>query len=171
MAQSARRALLRLLVGVLPAGGLAACGFQLRQPAELPYQRIALSGFASRSPFAEAIRRELPERVQLVEQPAQAEVQVVADEDRLHRTVVASTAVGQVREFRLRVRLRFHFATPQGEPLGPVAELEQSRDMSYAESYALGKEVEEQELLREMRGDIARQLLQHLAAQGRATAR
>ena len=79
--------------------------------------------------------------------------------------------MGEVREFRLRVKLRFHFASPQGTALGPVAELEQSRDMSYAESYALGKEVEELELLREMRSDIARQLLQRLSALGRTAGR
>jgi len=158
-----RRAGLVLLL----AGVLAGCGFQLRQPTEVPYERIALAGFKPRSPMAEALRRELPARVRIVEPASQAEVQVVADEDVLHRTVVASTAAGQVREFRLRVRLRFHFANPAGEALGGVTELEQMRDLSYSETAALGKEVEEAELLREMRADIARQVVQRLAAQAR----
>jgi LPS-assembly lipoprotein len=133
----------------------------------VPFERIALSGFKPRSPMAEALRRELPARVRIVEPASQSEVQVVADEDVLHRTVVASTAAGQVREFRLRVRLRFHFANPAGEALGSVTELEQMRDLSYSETAALGKEAEEAELLREMRADIARQVVQRLAAQAR----
>ncbi|MBQ0930191.1 hypothetical protein KAK07_07915 [Ideonella sp. 4Y16] len=151
---------------LLGASLLAGCGFALRQPTEVPYERIALAGFKPRSPMAEALRRELPARVRIVEAAAQAQVQVVADEDVLHRTVVASTAVGQVREFRLRVRLRFHFARPDGEALSGVTELEQMRDLSYSETAALGKEVEEAELLREMRADIARQVVRRLAALG-----
>ena len=156
----------RTLLGLGLAGLLAGCGFQLRRPMPLPWQRIALSGFAARSPFPEAIRRELPDTARLVERPSEAQVQVVALEDKLHRTVVASTAAGQVTEFRLRVRLRFRFTTPGGQPLGPDAELEQVRDLSYSETSALGKETEELGLLREMRADIARQLLQRLAAVG-----
>lgn len=157
----------RALLLVLAALTLAGCGFQLRQATEVPFERIALAGFKPRSPMAEALRRELPARVRIVEPASQSEVQVVADEDVLHRTVVASTAAGQVREFRLRVRLRFHFANPAGEPLGNVTELEQMRDLSFAETSALGKEAEEAELLREMRADIARQVVQRLAAQVR----
>lgn len=156
----------RALLGALLLLSLAGCGFQLRQPTDVPYERIALSGFQPRSAMAEALRRELPARVRIVEPAAQAQVQVVADEDVLHRTVVASTAAGQVREFRLRVRLRFHFANPAGEALGGVTELEQMRDLSYAETAALGKEAEEAELLREMRADIARQVVRRLAALG-----
>ena len=158
----------RALLAAAAALALAGCGFELRQPAEVPYRRIALKGFANRSPMLEAIRRELPASVQLVEPAGQPEVQVVALEDALHRSVVASTSVGQVREFRLRVRLRFHFATPAGEPLGSVTELEQVRDLSYSETAALGKEAEEAMLLREMRADIARQVVQRLAALGRS---
>lgn len=157
----------RALLAALAVLTLAGCGFQLRQPTEVPFERIALSGFKPRSPMAEALRRELPTRVRIVEPASQSEVQVVADEDMLHRTVVASTAAGQVREFRLRVRLRFHFANPAGEALGGVTELEQMRDLSYSETAALGKEAEEAELLREMRADIARQVVQRLAAQVR----
>lgn len=157
----------RALLAAWAALTLAGCGFQLRQPTEVPFERIALAGFQPRSAMAEALRRELPARVRIVDAAAQAEVQVVADEDVLHRTVVASTAAGQVREFRLRVRLRFHFANPAGEALGGVTELEQMRDLSYSETAALGKEAEEAELLREMRADIARQVVQRLAAQVR----
>lgn len=157
-----------LLASLVLAGVLSGCGFALRQPTELSYQRVALGGFAARSPMAEAIVRELPASVQLMPLARDAQVQVLALEDKLYRSVVASTSASQVREFRLRVLLRFRFTAPDGQPLGPDTELEQTRDMSYTETAALGKEVEEAALLREMRADIARQLLQRLSALSRA---
>lgn len=150
---------------------LAGCGFQLRQPSDLPYQRMALAGFARHSPMAEALRRSLPPGARLVEQPRDAEVVVQALDDRFAKTVVASTAAGQVREFRLRATLRFRITRPDGQPLSADAELEQSRDLSYTETAALGKEAEEALLVREMHNDLAEQLLQRLAAVGRQAPR
>lgn len=157
---------LRVALGALVVV-LAGCGFELRRPTELPYQRLMLSGFAARSPMADAVQRELPAGARTVATPREAQVQIVALEDKLYRTVVASTPVGQVREIRLRVVLKYRFESPDGQALGADTNLEQSRDMSYSETAALGKELEEADLLREMRADIARQMLQRLAAVGR----
>lgn len=162
-----RRAL--LLGGA--AAGLSACGFHLRQPTDLPYRRIALAGFAKRSRMAEAMRRNLPPSAQLVDNARDAEVVVQALDDRFTKTVVASTAAGQVREFRLRATLRFRITQPDGRALSEDVELEQTRDLSYSETSALGKEEEEAMLVREMHNDIAEQLLQRLAAVGRQTPR
>jgi LPS-assembly lipoprotein len=153
------------------AAGLSACGFHLRQPADLPYSRIALAGFAKRSHMAEALRRNLPPGARLVDNAQGAEVVVQALMDGFTKTVVASTAAGQVREFRLRATLRFRITQPDGKLLSEDAELEQMRDLSYSETSALGKEEEEALLVREMHNDIAEQLLQRLAAVGRQTPR
>jgi len=166
-----RRALLHGVGAGLVTTGLAGCGFHLREPADLPYTRIALSGFANRSPMAEALRRELPTSTRVVDVVRDAEVVVVALDDRFIKTVAASTAAGQVREFRLRVTLKFHLTAPDGKALIADTELERSRDMSYSETAALGKEAEETALVREMRSDIAQQLLQMLSAVGRASGR
>jgi LPS-assembly lipoprotein len=163
-ARPSRRTL--VLLGAV-AAGLSACGFHLRQPADLPYSRIALAGFAKRSHMAEALRRNLPPSARLVDNARDAEVVVQALDDRFTKTVVASTAAGQVREFRLRATLRFRITQPDGKLLSEDAELEQMRDLSYTESAALGKEAEEAMLVREMHNDIAEQLLQRLAAVGR----
>jgi len=164
-----RRVLLRGLVA-LPAlavlAPLAGCGFHLRRPAELPFTRLALTGFKPRSPMLAELRRALPDTVQLFEQPKQAEVVLVVKEDRFDKTVAASTSAGQVREFRLRVTLRFQLTRPDGVVLVPDTELEQLRDMTYTETDALAKASEEELLVHEMRADIAQQLLQMLSAAG-----
>jgi LPS-assembly lipoprotein len=147
---------------------LSGCGFALRRPAELPFSKLAIAGFKPNSPMAEALRQSLPRSVTVVAQPKDADVVLLAIEDRFDRTVAASTAAGQVREFRLRVALRFRLDRPDGSPQLPETQLELTRDMSYDETAALAKQVEEAGLVRDMRMDLAQQLLQMLAATGRA---
>jgi LPS-assembly lipoprotein len=158
------------LLLVLAAGVLAGCGFALRQPAQLPFTKLALSGFKTPSPMADALRQALPRSVTVVAQPRDAEVVLVALEDRFDKTVAASTAAGQVREFRLRVILRFRLDRPDGSNQLPEQRIELSRDMSYSETAALAKQTEEAVLVRDLRTDVAQQLLQMLAAATRQPA-
>lgn len=157
-----------LLVAALGSLALAGCGFALRRPADLPFSKLAISGFKPNSPMAEALRQSLPRSVKVVALPKDADVVLLAIEDRFDKTVAASTASGQVREFRLRVTLRFRLDRPDGSPQLPETQLELTRDMSYSESTALAKQTEEAGLVREMRMDLAQQLLQMLAATGRS---
>jgi LPS-assembly lipoprotein len=142
---------------------LGGCGFELRGTAELPFSRIALEGFAPRSPLAEELKRSLAQSAEVVASPAQAQVVLHALNDKRERSVVASTTAGQVRELTLRVRLEFRLATPSGRELIPATELLLARDMSYSETQALAKEYEETQLLRAMQSDIVAQLMRRLA--------
>ena len=153
-----------LIVPMLGGMLLAACGFQLRGSTELPFQRIAMQGFAPRSPLAEELRKTLAQSAEVVATPAQAQVVLHALSDRRERGVVASTTAAQVRELQLRVRLEFKLTTPGGRELIPATELLLTRDMSYNERDALAKEEEEAFLYRAMQGDIVAQVLRRLAA-------
>jgi LPS-assembly lipoprotein len=151
------------LAGASAALALAGCGFKLRQPMQLPFTRLAISGFQPASPMGDALRQALPASVNVVNRPLDAEVVLVVLEDKI---VAASTAAGQVREFRLRVTLRFRLDKPDGGTQLPEQRLELVRDMSYSETAALAKQTEEAGLVRDMRQDMAQQLLQMLAAAG-----
>jgi LPS-assembly lipoprotein len=94
--------------------------------------------------------------------PVDAVLDVIADQR--EKSVVGSTAAGQVREFQLRARLRFRLRTPQGKPLIEDSEILLQRDISYSESLALSKADEEAALYRDMQTDIVQQLLRRLAA-------
>ena len=152
-----------LIVPMLGGMLLAACGFQLRGSTELPFQRIAMQGFAPRSPLAEELRKTLAQSAEVVATPAQAQVVLHALSDRRERGVVASTTAAQVRELQLRVRLEFKLTTPGGRELIPATELLLTRDMSYSETVALAKEYEELQLLRDMQSDIVGQVMRRLA--------
>lgn len=143
---------------------LAGCGFQLRQPPRLGFASIALTGFAPRSPMADALRRELAQQVRVLDAPAAASVVLQALEDVRDRGVVVSTAAAQVREMQLRIKLSFRAHTPTGRELIPRAELLATRDLSYSETAALAKEFEQDDLYREMQSDVVAQVLRRLAS-------
>lgn len=164
---TSRRAWLVLgAAGVAGVASLGGCGFELQRPPELRFRTLALSGFAPRSPLAQALREQLlaSRTTQVVESSAQAQVVLEALSDTREKSVVATTAAGQVRELQLRTRLNFRVRTPQGRELIPATEILLSRDMSYSESAALAKEQEENFLYRSMQGDIVAQVLRRLAA-------
>ena len=161
----AGRSTVAWLAGLGAVGSLTSlggCGFVLRQTPPLPFSRIALVGFPARSLLAVELREQLAS-AQLVASPSQAEVVLQVRTDARSRTVVASTASGQVRELQLRIKFEFRLVTPGGRELIPSTELLQSRDMSYSETYALAKAQEEAEIYAAMQTELVQQLLRRLA--------
>jgi LPS-assembly lipoprotein len=158
----------RALIALAPAavGSLAAlggCGFQLRRPPDLPFSRLALAGFAPRSPLADEIKRTLALTLEVVEQMNRAEAVLQSLADRREKSVTASTAAGQVRGIQLRVRFEFRLVTPGGREYIPDTVLQLARDMSYSETFALAKEQEEQQLYAALQTDIVQLLMRRLA--------
>lgn len=157
-----RRSALAALGGI----ALAGCGFELRRAPELRFRSIALAGFKPKSTLADELRRQIGTSTTTIvaDSPAQAQVVLEALTDAREKSVVASTAFGQVRELQLRSRFGFRLRTPAGRELIPATEILLSRDMSYSESAALAKEQEEEALYRSMQNDIAAQVLRRLAS-------
>lgn len=160
MWSSDRRTLLAAGTALLLAG----CGFRLRKPPQISFRTVALRGFEPRSPLAEELRRSLSAVASVVEPGPRAEVIVEALADTRERSVVATTADGQVRELQLRVRLKFRAVNALGRELLPPDELLLSREMSYNETNALAKEQEQEQLYRAMQSDIVDQVTRRLAA-------
>ena len=130
----------------------------------MSFTRIALQGFEPRSPLAEDLRRALRDVAEVVASAQQAQVVLVATQERTDRSIVASTATGQVREMQLRLQFGFRVATPAGATLAAPVQLVLARDMTFSETAALAKELEEAQQLREMRLDIVGQVLRRLAS-------
>ncbi len=147
---------------------LAGCGFGLRQPVNFAFSSL-YSGVAPNSPMGVELKRQLQasgELQYITESARRQEAQAVLDilsEQRV-KTVVGVSATGQVREFQLRLILRFRLRTPQGKELIPETELVQQRAMSFDEAFVLAKEAEEAMLYRNMQGEMVQQILRRLAA-------
>ena len=151
-----------VLLGVTAA--LAGCGFELRKAPEFAFKSI-YTGAA----LGNELRRNLAAmgNIELITDAAQAKnAQVILDilQELRQKVVVGVTATGQVREFQLRLTIRFRLYTPQGKELIADTELLQQRDISFSESAALSKEAEEGLLYRNMQTDIVQQLMRRLAA-------
>ena len=157
----ARRSL--LMAAAATVGG---CGFELRRAPELKFQTVQLKGFAPHSPLAAELKRSIAQSrsTQVVEAAAQAQVVLEALNDRREKSVVASTATGEVRELQLRARFNFRLRSVTGKELIAATEILLTRDMSYNEKDALAKEQEEALLYRAMQTDIVSQLMRRLAA-------
>ena len=155
----------RNVLAVLVAGAVAGCGFELKRAPELRFRTVQLVGFPARSPLAAELRSSIDASTttKVVDSAAQAQVVLEAIADSREKGVVASTAAGQVTEFQLRARFRFRLRTIGGKELIPSTEIVQSRDMSYTERAALGKEQEEATLYRAMQTDIVSQVMRRLA--------
>ncbi len=80
------------------------------------------------------------------------------------KLILSRTSTGAVREFQLRLRVRFRLRTREGYELIPDIEIVQEREISFNESAALSKETEEQLLYRDMRSDLVQQILRRLGA-------
>lgn len=145
---------------------LGACGFELRRAPALNFRTIQLRGFAERSPLAEELRMNInaSQTTIVVDSAAQAQVVLEMVTDAREKSVVASTAAGQVREVQLRARFNFRLRRASGAELIAPREILLSRDMSYSETIALAKEQEEAALYRAMQSDIVAQVMRRLAA-------
>jgi LPS-assembly lipoprotein len=155
-----------LLVGFGAAVLSAGCGFELRRPPELKLRSVQFANFGARSPLAAELRETIDatSTTRVVDPPAAAQAVLEAIEDKRERSVVATTAAGQVREFQLRARFEFRLHTPSGRELIAPTRIQLSRDMTFSEAAALGKEQEEALLYRAMQNDIVAQVMRRLAA-------
>lgn len=147
---------------------LAGCGFELRKPPSFAFQSIYLA-VPPMSQLGLELQRALAASggVSLVTDQRQVErADLVFDllQELREKVVLGRTSTGAVREYQLRIRLRFKVRNRQGIERIPDTELVQQRDISYSESFALAKEAEEDLLYRNMQSDLVRQILRRLAA-------
>jgi LPS-assembly lipoprotein len=150
----------------LAAMAVGGCGFKLRSSQNYAFATIAIMPNPGGA-LALELRRSFGSAVHVLspEEPLD-KAQLVFDllSEQREKIVVAVNSSGQVREFQLRIRVKFRVRTPQGEERVPESEILQQRDISFNESAVLAKEAEEGLLYRDMQSDIVQQLLRRLAA-------
>jgi LPS-assembly lipoprotein len=163
-----RRLFTQSALAALLATGAAAmtgCGFKMRGSFSYAFKTL-FSGFVDNSTLGNEFKRILAAdgAVAIVTDTAKAQVVLDVLSEQREKVVVGSTAAGQVREFQLRLRLKFKLRTPNGKVIIPETELLVQRDISFNETAVLAKENEEALLYRDMQTDMVQQLLRRLAA-------
>ena len=161
-----RRRHLQTLLLAGATAGLASCGFRLRGAMDFAFDTVAVTPETGGAVAPELIRI-LGDRIRpVVPKQDQEPPQVIVDilSEGREKSVVGTNSSGQVREFQLRLRVKFRMRTPQGRPLIQETEVTQQRDISFSEAAVLSKEAEEGLLFRDMQSDIVQQLLRRMAA-------
>ena len=149
----------RQLCLLLAAAALGGCGFALRRPPQFAFKNLYLQ-----MPEGSSLGPELVRVLLLPSERASADAIFEVRSEQREKIVAGLNAAGQVREFQLRLRLRFRLITPQGRELIPETEIALQREIGFAESAALAKEAEEVMLFRDMRDDMLQQIQRRLAA-------
>ena len=145
---------------------LGGCGFKLRGAQSYRFEALAIMPNPG-GPLAIELRRAMGNSVRVLapgEPLSQAQVVLDILQEQREKAVVGLSSAGQVREFQLRLRVKFRVRNGQGEELMPVTEMVQQRDMSFSESAVLAKEGEEVLLYRDMQSKLVQQLMRRLAA-------
>ena len=156
---------MRILAVILMGLVTAACGFQLRGQAKLPFETLHVS-LPAISPLGIELKRNIVAgtHTRLVDDPAQARAifELVAEER--SKNILSFDSTGRVRELQLRYRLAFRVHDARGRDYLPRSEIRVTREISYNDTQVLSKESEEQLLYRDMQSDMVQQILLRLAA-------
>lgn len=143
---------------------LAACGFQLRGSARLPFETIYLP--STTSGIALDLKRTIQAgtSTRVVDSPKDAQAVLEFTEETREKEILSLTGAGRVREFRLHYRVRYRVHDGKGRQYIPPTTLAQLRDITFGDSVVLAKESEEQLLYRDMQNDVVAQIMRQLAA-------
>ena len=142
---------------------LAACGFQPRGTASLPFDTLYVQAPAG-SQFATQFRRMVTSgsTTRIIDNAKTAEATLVLISERREKNILSLSGGGRVSEFQLRYLMSYRMIDRNAVEIIPVTEIALKRDLSYSDTEALSKEAEETLLYRDMQNDAVQQLLRRL---------
>jgi LPS-assembly lipoprotein len=143
---------------------LAACGFQLRGTADVPFDSIYVSQAAGGLGLELKRSIQAGTRAKVVDDPKQAAAVLEFTEETRLKEILSLTGQGRVREYLLRYRVGFRVHDGKGKEFVPTNTVSLLRDISFNDADVLAKESEEQLLYRDMQTDMVQQILRRLAA-------
>ena len=157
-------ALKSLLLLVL-ALSLAACGFHLRgsgESSQLPFRAIYVGGA---SPVVEPLQRyvRLSPGTTLLKSPAGAEAMIQIEQEKTDKVIRTLSSAGKVLEYELRYSVIYSVHSGSGATLMESLEVPVRRYLTYSDAELYGKGAEEELLMKDMRNDIAQQIVRRVA--------
>ena len=168
----------RLLLPVLLLPALSACGFQLREPLQLPPDLDGIRVLASDpySPLAQALGRSLEHAGLDVADGAAGPGTADAGVLRIHSEGWDSQPIsvdqfGRAQEFTLRYAAVFSLTGADGTELVPEQVIELSREYVSLPENSAGSESEREMLSRELQREMSAAVLRRIDAVNRARLR
>jgi len=157
----------RVLLLMLVAASVGACGFHLRGAVQLPAQMdvVYLQGAPPLGELGRAIARSLKSAgSSLTDERATATAVLVIHRDEVKRRVLSVNSSGQVNEYELTYHLNFELrgGEGKGKPLVPAQTITMVRDYTFDPNNVLAKGNEEAQLRQDMIGFAVRQMLRRI---------
>lgn len=142
---------------------LAACGFQPRGEANLPFDTLYVQA-PTGSQFATQFRRMVSagSSTRIIDNAKGAEATLVLISEKREKNILSLSGGGRVSEYQLRYLMSYRVIDREAVEIIPVTEIALRRDLSYSDTETLSKEAEEALLFRDMQNDAVQQLLRRL---------
>lgn len=142
---------------------LAACGFQPRGEANLPFDTLYVQA-PTGSQFATQFRRMVSagSSTRIIDNAKSAEATLVLISEKREKNILSLSGGGRVSEYQLRYLMSYRVIDREAVEIIPVTEIALRRDLSYSDTETLSKEAEEALLFRDMQNDAVQQLLRRL---------
>ena len=145
-------------------GLLSACGFHLRGDFNVPFASVFLSATGA-SQIAVRLKRELANSpTRLMPSAKDAEAQLNISAEKRERIILSLSGAGRVREYQLKVSVRYQLVDSKGAVAIPTSEIQLQRIMTYDDSQVIAKQQEEALLYKDMEQDAASQILRRMSA-------
>ena len=152
------------LLALVTLGGLAACGFHLRGDFNVPFASVFVSTTGA-SQIANVLKRELtnsPTRLMATAKDAEAQLNISTE--KRERIILSLSGAGRVREYQLKISVRYQLVDNKGVVAIPTSEIQLQRIMTYDDSQVIAKQQEEALLYKDMEQDAASQILRRMTA-------
>jgi len=146
---------------------LAACGFQLRGAAPLPFDTLYMTGTSAGIGLDLKRNIQAGTRTTVIDDAKKAEAVLELLQELREKKILSLAATGRVREFQLIYRVDFRVHDGKGGEFLPVSTVQLTRDMSFNDTDVLAKDTEEALLFRDMRFDMVQLILRRLAGSQR----
>lgn len=158
---------MRIIIILLLAVSLSACGFHLRG------RGLAVSGFpfsslylksAAPTPFISDLQNSLElYKIKVTATAAEADLTLHIVSEANDKQILSLSGAGQVLEYQLRYHVSLRAYDRQLNDWLPAGEISLQRTLAYDAAQILAKEQEEALLYRDMRSDAVQQVMRRLS--------
>ena len=147
---------------------VSGCGLQLQTKALIPYQTIFISGSPSPD-LRDQLMGAIPifTSATITQNPALADLILVIERDEVNSNILAYSATGQITAFALNNLVGFYAYDQEGVSVMTERNIYVVRDMNFTVSTVLAAEIQQQQMVQDMKAELAMQIVRQLMALGR----
>jgi LPS-assembly lipoprotein len=142
---------------------LAACGFQLRGPGDIPFDTIFIEG--NTLIISKDLKQYLSTSdIKILPSPDDAELRLELVGEENEKRILSISGAGTVNEFELYYRVHYRTKLADQATWSEVQTIESRRDFTYSDANILAKQTEERQLNETMQKDVVNAIMRRLSA-------